>query len=54
MKYLRLPCQFENLSFDENDDKRLIKCKLKIQHDLSNPNKSYFDLEDIKNAAQNH
>lgn len=52
MKYLRLPCQFENLSFDENDDKRLIKCKLKIQHDLSNPNKSYFDLEDIKNAAQ--
>ncbi|MGL4454140.1 MAG: hypothetical protein ACRDDY_10300, partial [Clostridium sp.] len=52
MKYLRLPCNFSNLTFDENEDKRLLKCKLKIQHDASNPNKSYFDLEDIKVAAE--
>lgn len=50
MKHLKLPCQFSKLSQDE--DKRLLKCKLRVQHDKDNPNGSYFDQKDIENVAE--
>lgn len=50
MKHLKLPCQFSRLSQDE--DKRLLKCKLRVQHDKDNPNGSYFDQKDIENMAE--
>lgn len=50
MKKMKLPCLFEDISsFD--DDKRLVKCSIKVQHDKDNPNGSYFDNEDIKKCA---
>lgn len=50
MKKMKLPCLFEDISsFDE--DKRLVKCSIKVQHDKDNPNGSYFDNEDIKKCA---
>lgn len=50
MKKMKLPCLFEDItSFD--DDKRLVKCSIKVQHDKDNPNGSYFDNDDIKKCA---
>lgn len=50
MKKMKLPCLFEDISSFE-EDKRLVKCSIKVQHDKDNPNGSYFDNEDIEKCA---
>lgn len=49
MNKMKLPCSFNEISKD--DDRRLLKCVLKIQHDKDNPNGSFFDLDDIDKAV---
>lgn len=51
MEKMKLPCVFENISPLE-DDKRLVKCLIKVQHDKENLNGSYFDKEDIQRCAE--
>ncbi|MDU6996524.1 MAG: hypothetical protein E6356_16840 [Terrisporobacter othiniensis] len=50
MKKMKLPCLFENISSCDND-KRLVKCSIKVQHDKDNPNGSYFDDKDMETCA---
>lgn len=51
MKNLKLPCKFNEFSATE-DDSRLLKCSLRVQHDLDNVNGSYFDKDDIMTCAE--
>lgn len=50
MKKMKLPCLFEDISSFEEDE-RLVKCSIKVQHDKDNPNGSYFDDKDIERCA---
>jgi len=50
MKKMKLPCLFEDITSFDND-KRLVKCSIKVQHDKDNPNGSYFDDKDIEKCA---
>ena len=48
---LKIPCVFNEIS-DTEDDSRLLKCSLKVQHDGANLNNSYFDKDDIMTCAE--
>lgn len=50
MKKMKLPCLFEDITSYDDDD-RLVKCSIKVQHDKDNPNGSYFDNKDIETCA---
>lgn len=50
MKKMKLPCLFEDITSYDDDD-RLVKCSVKVQHDKDNPNGSYFDNKDIETCA---
>lgn len=50
MKKIKLPCLFEEI--ESVEDKRLVKCSIKVQHDKDNPNGSYFEKDDIEQSAE--
>lgn len=50
MKKMKIPCLFENVT-PLDEDSRFAKCLIKVQHDGSNPNGSYFDKKDIESCA---
>lgn len=50
MNRLNIPCLFSDI--DKNEDSRLLNCRIKVQHDKSNLNGSYFDKEDMIKCAE--
>lgn len=50
MNRLNIPCLFSEI--DKNEDSRLLNCRIKVQHDKSNLNGSYFDKEDMIKCAE--
>ena len=50
MKKIKIPCSFETIS-SPSEDKRLVKCLIKVQHDKDNLNGSYFDKADIEKCS---
>lgn len=50
MNRLNIPCLFSEI--DKNEDSRLLNCRIKVQHDESNLNGSYFDKEDMIKCAE--
>lgn len=50
MKKIKIPCSFQTIS-TPSEDKRLVKCSIKVQHDKENLNGSYFDKADIEKCS---
>lgn len=50
MSNYKYPCIFEDITQEE--DSRFIKCKIKVQHDKLNLNKSYFEKDNMINCAE--